>query len=250
MRPKNIKFNIIREPFDPKVPYSIMMPVAGVIIPPAARAYTPPIFSAQLENDCSANAGVRARMSLAGPLCPMLSRLDLYYEEAEIEGTIGQDQGVRTIGTIAMALEKYGVAPEIDWPYEQDKINDKPTDAMVQDALQWICNGAKKLTGLTQLKQYIAIHQQPVLIGMTIFQSALTPKVDETGIIPMPSRFDSVAGGHAIVVSGYDDNMHYWNQKGGLILDNSWGADVGNGGVYYMSYAFLRQYCFDFWVIQ
>ena len=113
-------------------------------------------------------------MALSGPKCPMLSRLDLYYEEATIEGTVGQDEGVSTIVTVGKALKQFGVCCEQDWPYLQEKAKDAPTDQVSKDALANRINGYKRLVGLDQIKQYIAFHQQPVLIGMQVFKSMMS----------------------------------------------------------------------------
>lgn len=54
-------------------------------------------------------------------------------------------------------------------------------------------------------------------------------------------------GGHELVVTGYDDNAFAYDEFGGkhqglLTLRNSWGADAGNNGDYYMSYDYFIKY--------
>lgn len=54
-------------------------------------------------------------------------------------------------------------------------------------------------------------------------------------------------GGHEMVITGYDDNaVAYDNQgiahKGLLTLRNSWGADVGDHGDFYMSYDYFKKF--------
>ncbi|HTM64481.1 MAG TPA: C1 family peptidase [Gammaproteobacteria bacterium] len=54
-------------------------------------------------------------------------------------------------------------------------------------------------------------------------------------------------GGHELVITGYDDNAVAYDEFGGkhqglLTLRNSWGADAGNNGDYYMSYDYFVKY--------
>ena len=50
--------------------------------------------------------------------------------------------------------------------------------------------------------------------------------------MPVPAAGESVLGGHAVCAVGYDD------AKQCLIVRNSWGADWGDHGYFYMPYAF------------
>jgi hypothetical protein len=54
-------------------------------------------------------------------------------------------------------------------------------------------------------------------------------------------------GGHELVITGYDDNAFAYDDQGGkhqglLTLRNSWGADVGDNGNFYMSYDYFVKY--------
>ncbi len=52
-------------------------------------------------------------------------------------------------------------------------------------------------------------------------------------------------GGHATVIIGYDDTKQCWEVR------NSWGPDWGDGGHFWMPYAYTQsgRYCSDFWVV-
>ena len=61
-------------------------------------------------------------------------------------------------------------------------------------------------------------------------------------------------GGHEMVITGYDDNAIAYEDsgkahKGLLTLRNSWGADVGDQGNYYMSYDYFVKYANEAQVI-
>lgn len=54
-------------------------------------------------------------------------------------------------------------------------------------------------------------------------------------------------GGHELVITGFDDNAVAYDSFGGrhqglLKLRNSWGADAGDNGEYYMSYDYFIKY--------
>lgn len=71
---------------------------------------------------------------------------------------------------------------------------------------------------------------------------ALTDAIDHLG----PSDF----AGHEMIIIGYDDNAVAYDQdnkphKGLLILRNSWGDDVGDGGNFYMTYDFFKKFVLE-----
>ena len=56
---------------------------------------------------------------------------------------------------------------------------------------------------------------------------------------------EQVLGGHAVMCVGYDDTNQWF------IVRNSWGTDWGDGGYFYMPYAYMTnsQLANDFWEI-
>jgi len=85
-----------------------------------------------------------------------------------------------------------------------------------------------------------------LVVGFTVFQSFESSDVATTGIVPMPARGEQVLGGHAVLCCGYDDARQVF------ICQNSWGANWGDKGFFYMPYQYLlnSQLAGDFWVIQ
>jgi C1A family cysteine protease len=67
----------------------------------------------------------------------------------------------------------------------------------------------------------------------------------ESTIIPLPSDSDSMVGGHAVMAVGYD------NATGLFKFRNSWRADVGEGGYFYMPFGYIinPDLASDFWVV-
>jgi C1A family cysteine protease len=63
-------------------------------------------------------------------------------------------------------------------------------------------------------------------------------------------RAEKELAGHAMIITGYDDNAVAIDgngkaHKGLFTLRNSWGADAGDKGNYYMSYEYFRNLAFD-----
>jgi C1A family cysteine protease len=93
----------------------------------------------------------------------------------------------------------------------------------------------------------------PVAFGFTVFNSIV--QAGSTGEIPMPCPRDRVAGGHAVMAVGYDDDMVIKNancvsakSKGALIIRNSWGASWGDHGYGYLPYDYvLNHLARDWW---
>ncbi len=86
----------------------------------------------------------------------------------------------------------------------------------------------------------------PFVYGFTVYESFESEDVARTGNVPMPSPGERVVGGHAVLAVGYDDD------EGMFICRNSWGAEWGDAGYFYMPYAYLLDdnLSDDFWTIR
>ncbi len=232
------------------------------------RGKCPPVFNQGSLGSCTANAGVAAYMILKGT-AEELSRLFLYFEERRLEGTTDQDAGAN-MRSIGKALNKAGVCRESLWPYLERHFADDPPDNADADAAYRKVTAYTKLANIAAIKQYIATLEQPVMIGFEVYESFEADAVAQTGKVPMPDTDkEQLLGGHAVLVVGYDDDFGKVSKYGGFLSDlfrkftglnadddgyfivrNSWGSDWGDGGYFYLPYAFVRQHAFDFWVIE
>lgn len=219
----------------------LITPHPSVKIPSTVdlRSQCPPVFDQGILGSCTANAGVCARMMLTN-LKTLLSRLDLYYEERMIEGTVNQDSGA-SMRDICKALNKFGVCEEEYFPYEIEKFTNPPTEEAVINALKYKINAYHALGSLLEIKQNIALRQQPVLIGMEVYESMESETVENTGKLPLPKKNEKLLGGHAVLVVGYTGIN--------LIIRNSWGPDWGDKGYFYMTNAYFKRYTRDYWSI-
>ncbi len=183
------------------------------------------------------------------------SALFLYYNERLINGTVGSDSGAN-ISDIYHASNVYGVVDESLYPYDVSKFTDTPPPSVYAAAV-----GLKAhiYAPVPQLKENIigCLHHGgfPVNFGISVYQSFM----DATdGNIPMPGTDETVLGGHALAIVGYNDTD---SAQDGVpprtfIFRNSWSAGWGAGGQYAgygflpMSYVLDSQLTTDFWMIR
>lgn len=210
------------------------------------RPECPPVYDQGQLGSCTANgcAGV-VEFALMKAKLPvfMPSRLFIYYGERKIEGTIKTDSGANIRDGIKV-INKLGVPPETDWPYDISKFAAKPSAV------------AFKAAKLTKTTKYQAVQQTenaiqaalasgfPVVFGFTVYESFESPEVAKTGIVPMPQPNEKVLGGHCVVAVGYDG-------KGNFIVRNSWGPSWALAGYCLMPVAYLTNpnLASDMWVV-
>ena len=196
---------------------------------------------------CTANAiasGLREYWeNLSGKLT-LLSRLWLYWEERNIEGTVNEDSGAY-IRDGMKVLQKMGCAPEIDWPYNVMKFTQTPPVKATTNALQFKITEYHRVTNLTLLKTALA-EGYPAVIGINVYESFESDQVAKTGIVPLPKRGEQLLGGHAILAVGYKDDAKIKGQ-GVVICRNSWGENWGDKGYFYLPYSYFAHYVTDMW---
>lgn len=206
------------------------------------RSKCPAVYNQGQEGSCTANAGVAARVMLLQNQNLLLSRAFLYYEERNLEGTTRNDSGA-SLRDLCRALNIYGVCEETYMPYGPSTLYTSPSSVALSNAIKYKIKTYQRLTSLNDIKTYLANHQQPVVIGMEVYESMESQTVSQTGILPMPSNYEELLGGHAVLVVGYNDTKQM------LTVRNSWGANWGDKGYFYMPYNYFKNYTFDYWVL-
>jgi len=190
----------------------------------------PPVYDQGQLSSCTANALV-ASFQYEDPAF-FGSRLFLYYNERLIERDVEEDAGAQLRDGIK-SLKIYGVCAESDWPYEPEKFDEKPPANCYQSAI------AHKATQVQNIHQDINSMKNclyaglPFVVGMQVFEEFESQAVAQSGIVPMPTPTSQIIGGHAVLVVGYDDRQQQW------IVRNSWGADWGDHGYFYLPYLYL-----------
>lgn len=208
----------------------------------------PPVYDQGQLGSCTANA-ISAAVDFENHrqdkefLTP--SRLWIYYQERVIEGTVSQDSGAQ-IRDGMKAVNKLGVCPETDWPYDISTFAKKPPQKDYKDALKdKVLKYEAAPQDLFGLKSVLA-GGLPVVFGFTVYESFESQAVASSGIMPMPSSSEKVIGGHAVLMVGYDDAHDRFRVR------NSWGSSWGQEGYFEMPYQYAtsRSLASDFWAVQ
>lgn len=183
-----------------------------------------------------------------------VSRLFEYYATRKIEGTVNEDSGA-TIRDTIKAGAQYGVADEASWPYNISQFTVNPPQTV------WTAAAGHKIVSyhsitdgdITTMKAAIAAGT-PVGYGFQVYDYFLSQAMATKGFLPLPGKSESLQGGHAQVLVGYDDNMvnpFDASSKGAFLVRNSWGTSWGIQGYYWVCYEYIKNtnLCSDFWVV-
>lgn len=173
------------------------------------------------------------------------SRLFLYYNTRLIEKTTASDEGAQIRNAIKSAA-LYGYPAESQCKYLVSDFAKKPTPLAYRSAKK------EAITKYMRVERNIAHFKSlltngyPVIIGIAVYDSIDKASVTKSGVIPMPKKNETMQGGHAILVVGFDD------AKSQFIFRNSWGKSWGDEGHGYLPYAYIESTDLsdDFWVIK
>jgi C1A family cysteine protease len=176
-----------------------------------------------------------------------VSRLFVYYNERDMEGTTSTDSGaairdgIKTINTL-------GVCSETLWPYSDANpgpFSTKPSAAAYTEALKARSLNYQSVPQTLDAMKACIVSKTPFVLGFTVYESFESDAVAQTGVVPMPAKGERVMGGHAVLCVGYDDATQRF------VCRNSWGASWGMGGYFTIPYAYLTnpRLASDFWAI-
>jgi C1A family cysteine protease len=172
------------------------------------------------------------------------SRLFLYYNTRLIQGTVSYDSGASLRATM-QSLRNNGVCAETTWPYEYSKLFETPSPSSYAEGSE---NQALSYAAvpITLIAMKNVVRTRPFVLGILVYSSFFYPAVAKTGRVPVPNvRNESLLGGHAILVLGYDD------RRKSFFCRNSWGTSWGLRGDFYLPYEYAtnRKLAFDAWVL-
>lgn len=158
----------------------------------------------------------------------------IYALELTHDGDFGQDMG--SFGsTAAWVLSNLGACEESVCPNNGQGYFNYPSSAALAAAKQNTV-AAYQVMDLADLRTCLS-EGYPAWLGCPVFPSFVSSaEVMQNGVIPIPAPHEAVAGGHEMKVIGHDD------LAGMLLIDNSWGTDVGIGGRFKMPYDYFHKY--------
>jgi C1A family cysteine protease len=174
-----------------------------------------------------------------------VSRLFIYYNGRSYIDCIDQDSGAY-IRDVIKGLAEFGACDEQFWPYDTKKFSDKPPKKAYTDALKRKIHSYYRIKEdrVNACKQAIYAGH-PVIFGFTVYSGFESPEVSKTGKMWLPKPDESMVGGHAVLMVGYNDEI------GCFIVRNSWGEEWGDKGYFYMPYEYVAddELSDDYWVI-
>lgn len=139
------------------------------------------------------------------------------------------------------ALRRFGVAPEVLFPYDAGNVTTPPTFEAMREGFVHKIDSFHKIrsTGDKRVAAVIEVlrSHNPVVFGTTVGSNWFNYKKGQ--VLKKPS---SVEGRHATCLVGYKD--------GNFIGENSWGTGFGDDGFYLMDPSVIASsQSADFWIV-
>ena len=217
----------------------------GKALPPKVdlRSFMTPVEDQGRLSSCVANAVAGAYEYLVkrhrGDDAYDVSRLFVYYNAREKSGD-EKDDGGSVIAHAIDSLRSEGACSEQTWPYDPNRVNQKPNGQAYDEASQFLVEDMQLVpTTLDGWKGALA-DGYPIVFGVSLYDSF--DKQKKKGLVPVPSPTESSRashGGHSMLCVGYSDPDQVF------IVRNSWGASWGDKGYCYIPYAYLMNQKFN-----
>lgn len=174
----------------------------------------------------------------------MPSRLMIYYDERALEHSTRSDSGAQ-IRDGAKVLAKQGACAETDWPYSVAMFARKPPKACYTSGLKHRAIEYQAVPQDADAMRACLAAGYAIVIGFTCFPGLESDAAAKTGHVPMPAHGEAPIGGHAVLVTGYDDTApgQPWE------FANSWSESWGSSGFGTLPRRYLLgpQLAGDFW---
>jgi C1A family cysteine protease len=248
---KAAKFRGVKAPSLTKLPSKVDLREDGTLSPAkdqgALGSCTGNGIAAVVE-ECYNRMGI-------GAVRTLMSRLQIYYNERAMEGSINDDAGAFIRDGIK-SVAKLGVAPETLWPYNIARFTEKPPQSAYDEAIkhQALTYATIDNNGVqTHVKAALAA-RTPVVFGFSVYDAY--ENVGSDGVMHEPPANAPLRGGHCTYLFGYETlswrvprDRREWGLTRG-----SWSEGFGDKGDVYilMNWLCARGYrnADDFWAIQ
>ncbi len=176
-----------------------------------------------------------------------VSRLFVYFNARAKEGDVTEDSG-SVIADAIQSLREDGACSEETWPYEEEQVNDEPTQEAYDEGAKFVVEDMQLVPcKLDEWKNALA-EGYPVIFGLGLYDSF--DKQRKKGLVPVPSPKEAAReshAGHSMLCVGYSDPDKVF------IVRNSWGEDWGDKGYCYIPYDYLMNEKYndgDSWIIR
>jgi C1A family cysteine protease len=214
------------------------------------REYCSTVENQATLGSCTANAAVGAleyleiKNGLVNEQFENFSRLYVYYNMREDQGTLNEDSGGTLRGTIKV-LNKFGTCDEKLWGYDINKFTERPAPECYEEAEQHKIAEYRRLTNLPDMLRCLA-DGYPFVFGFMVFPEFGGPEIAKTGILHLPNPNEECQGGHAVCAVGYDMDAKT------VLVRNSWGEAWGQDGYFIMPFDYInnQHLAQDYWTIR
>jgi C1A family cysteine protease len=167
-----------------------------------------------------------------GSFFPM-SRMFLYYTARDFAN---EDAEIKDVGSnifqALLSVQKDGVCLESSWPYDIEKVNEKPNSYAYVEAEKYKVEQFLKIKPNLDDMLSCLSEGYPFVFGLKITDSF--NKLD--GFISVPSSDEvrsDIHGNHAMLCVGFN------REKKVFIVRNSWGKDWGDKGYCYIPFDYM-----------
>jgi C1A family cysteine protease len=212
------------------------------------RPDMPPVYDQKSLGSCTSNA-IAAMFQFVNNKEKgkdfMPSRLFIYYNERDTEGSVAVDNGALIRDGIK-SVNVQGVCPEDMWKYDITAFATKPTQGCYDEALnhqsiQYMRVGRSLSEMMTCLMQGF-----PFVFGFSVYESFESDEVAKTGVVPMPKKNEKLLGGHACLAVGFSKSKQM------MLARNSWTSNWGEGGYFWLPFEFFTNANLsdDFWTLR
>lgn len=207
-------------------------------------AQLPPAWYQGGLGSCTANACAGLLAYLHPGHVP--SRLALYYETRELEGTTDRDAGSQ-IRDAMKVMQQQGVVAEDIWPYDESKFTQEPANDGA-DADHTIANYSR-INTLQDMLDCLAM-QFPFVLSIDL-PDYFDREAGTKGVMPLAKGPTDTLGLHAMLAVGFDRDFHNSPDflASGLeqaavestmfLVRNSWGAWWGHAGHFWLPASWL-----------
>lgn len=214
------------------------------------RSHCPPIWDQKELGSCTAQAIAAALQFEAIKNNDYnahiaFSRLFIYYNERVLENSVDCDAGAEIRDGIK-SVATLGACNESLWWYNTAKFTVKPSLKCYTNAKKYKALNYHRVTQTLMDMQTCLAEGFPMVLGVSCYSSFLSKQTATTGIISMPNNKETLLGGHAILIVGYDITKNWF------IFRNSWGTEWGDAGYGYIPFDYLtnNNLCDDIWTIR
>ena len=152
------------------------------------------------------------------------SRLYIYWNaRIQDRDPYTEDSGCTNLSA-CLATERFKVAPEELWDYDEELYQIQPDIAAFKRAAEFKNFHYSKVERSIDAFKSALYAGHPIMVGVVVYETFLHAT---NGDVPMPSEKDKIKGGHSILLIGYDDKKKrftFVNHWSGLWGDSGFGS--------------------------